>query len=349
MKDLTTADLRAFVRDVISGKSVRPRLRGSERRAVTGGKGTATRTMAFLGTVLTYAVAEGYRPDNPARGIVLPSYEKRKVRLDPAQYAALGRALAAAEARASPGRRSKRCASWPSRARGRAKLRISSARNATSATRSWPSLTRRPARACGRLARPLAEVLKARVLGSVRRTLMFFLPVRSAGGRLQGPPRALERMRGASLRSPLLTPHGLRHSFRKRRATTSALASRRLPCFSAMPAAAITRGYIHKLDAALLAAADQGGWPRRRSDGGRCRCRRRGCRAGDRKAGARCNSNGAARVAPEKPAAHRACRVSFSVREARCGAWRPHSNTALEAAKGKSCRRDRAVFRCGPF
>jgi integrase len=100
VKDLTTADLRQFLRDVISGKSaadVRTRARG--RAIVTGGKGTATRTMGLLGTILAYAVHEGYRPDNPARGIVLPAYEKRKVRLDGAQYGALGRALAAAEAR----------------------------------------------------------------------------------------------------------------------------------------------------------------------------------------------------------------------------------------------------------
>src|SRR5215207_4630241 len=103
VKDLTTADLRQFVRDVISGKSAADVRTGPRGRAiVTGGKGTATRTMAFLATVLTYAVQEGYRPDNPARGIVLPSYEKRRVRLDAAQYAALGRALAAAEARGAP-------------------------------------------------------------------------------------------------------------------------------------------------------------------------------------------------------------------------------------------------------
>ena len=102
VKDLTTGDLRAFVRDVISGKSAVAGIAGVGGRAVTGGKGTATRTTAFLGTVRTYAVAEGYRPDNPARGIVLPSYERRKVRLDPPQYAAFGRALAAAEASGTP-------------------------------------------------------------------------------------------------------------------------------------------------------------------------------------------------------------------------------------------------------
>jgi integrase len=103
VKDLTTADLRQFLRDVIAGKSaadVRTRARG--RAIVRGGKGTATRTMAFLSTVLTYALHEGYRPDNPARGIVLPSYDRRKVHLDAEQYAALGRALKAGVAAGEP-------------------------------------------------------------------------------------------------------------------------------------------------------------------------------------------------------------------------------------------------------
>ena len=37
--------------------------------------------------------------DNPARGIVLPAGDRRKVHLDPDQYAALGRALDGAERR----------------------------------------------------------------------------------------------------------------------------------------------------------------------------------------------------------------------------------------------------------
>jgi integrase len=100
VKDLTTADLRAFLRDVIAGKSaadVKTKPRG--RAIVTGGKGTATRTMALLSSILTHAVEEGCRLDNPARGIVLPAGDHRKVHLDPDQYAALGRALDGAERR----------------------------------------------------------------------------------------------------------------------------------------------------------------------------------------------------------------------------------------------------------
>src|SRR3954469_5780566 len=42
---------------------------------------------------------ENCRSDNPARGIVLPAAERRKIDLDADRYAAFGRALAAAEAR----------------------------------------------------------------------------------------------------------------------------------------------------------------------------------------------------------------------------------------------------------
>jgi integrase len=100
VKDLTPADLRAFLRDVIAGKSaadVKTKKRG--RAIVKGGRGTGTRTFALLSSILGYAVAEGYRSDNPARGIVLPAIQRRKARLTPDQYKALGTALTEAEAR----------------------------------------------------------------------------------------------------------------------------------------------------------------------------------------------------------------------------------------------------------
>ncbi|WP_262299985.1 hypothetical protein [Microvirga sesbaniae] len=83
MKDLTSADLRALARDVIAGESAADvKTKARWRAIVKGGKDTATRTLALLSTLLTYAVEEGYRADNPARGIVLPSCNKRKIHLD---------------------------------------------------------------------------------------------------------------------------------------------------------------------------------------------------------------------------------------------------------------------------
>jgi hypothetical protein len=83
VKGFTSTDAGRFQRDVISGKSaadVKTKARG--RAIVRGGKGTAARTMGLLGGVFSYAVAEGYRPDNPINGIVRPKDGNREWRLD---------------------------------------------------------------------------------------------------------------------------------------------------------------------------------------------------------------------------------------------------------------------------
>jgi integrase len=99
VKDFTLTDGGRFQRDVISGKSaadVKTKLRG--RAIVKGGKGTAARTMGLLGGIFSYAVSEGYRPDNPLKGIVRPKDGTREWRLDDGSYRRLGKCLAAAEA-----------------------------------------------------------------------------------------------------------------------------------------------------------------------------------------------------------------------------------------------------------
>src|SRR5215207_1334940 len=191
VKDLTTADLRAFLRDVISGKSaadVRTRARG--RAIVKGGKGTATRTMGLLGTILAYAVHEGYRSDNPARGIVLPAYEKRKVRLDAEQYAALGRALAAAEARGEP---------WQAveairllALTGARAGEVGNLKRAESDLRN--SLLALADSKTGASLRPLGKAARDALKGALARSsgIHVFPAVRSARGPYRGLPKAWE-------------------------------------------------------------------------------------------------------------------------------------------------------------
>ena len=94
VKDLRSGDIVSFRDDVIGGKTaanVKTKLRG--RAIVKGGAGTAARTLGLLGGILSYAVERGYRPDNPAGGVVRPAGERRKVRLSIEQYRALGLAL----------------------------------------------------------------------------------------------------------------------------------------------------------------------------------------------------------------------------------------------------------------
>lgn len=98
VKDLTPVDVRRFMHGVMSGKSatdVKTKARG--RAIVTGGPGAASRAMGLLGGILSFAVSEGYRPDNPARGIVKPKDGTREWRLDDAGYRALGKCLDAAD------------------------------------------------------------------------------------------------------------------------------------------------------------------------------------------------------------------------------------------------------------
>jgi hypothetical protein len=60
---------------------------------VTGGRGTATRTLALLGVIFSYAVRRGLRADNPAHGIEKHAYKERQRRATDGEYAALGEAL----------------------------------------------------------------------------------------------------------------------------------------------------------------------------------------------------------------------------------------------------------------
>src|SRR5215213_906973 len=207
VKDLTTGDLRVFVRDVISGKSAVTRV-GS--RTVTGGKGTATRTMAFLGTVLTYAIAEGYRPDNPARGIVLPSYDKRKLRLDPAQYAAFGRALAAAEAGGAPWQAVEALrllALTGARAGEIVSLKPAECDLRNSALRLSDSKTAESLRPLGN---PALKVL--RPAGAPPPAPNVSRGLRLSSVPYKGLPKSWNRMRAVEPAIVSLTPHGLRHS-----------------------------------------------------------------------------------------------------------------------------------------
>ena len=99
VKDVTANDVRRFMRDVANGKTAvggltRPTARGAP---VTGGKGTATRTVGLLGGIFAFAVAEGMRPDNPVRGVKRFPDRKEDRFLSPEELARLGETLTADE------------------------------------------------------------------------------------------------------------------------------------------------------------------------------------------------------------------------------------------------------------
>ncbi|HVB15168.1 MAG TPA: integrase arm-type DNA-binding domain-containing protein [Stellaceae bacterium] len=98
-RDVTTADINKFMRDVSSGKTAADEKTKKRGRAiVTGGAGTAARTVGLLGGIFSYAISEGIRSDNPVRGVKRQADNERERRLSLAEYAILGEALAEAEA-----------------------------------------------------------------------------------------------------------------------------------------------------------------------------------------------------------------------------------------------------------
>ncbi|MBQ0819474.1 integrase arm-type DNA-binding domain-containing protein [Microvirga sp. HBU67558] len=272
IKDLTTADLRAFLRDVIAGKTaadVKTKARG--RAIVKGGKGTATRTMVLLSAILTYAVEEGRRGDNPARGIVLPSYNKRKIHLDTSQYAALGRALAAAEARGEPWQAMEAMrllALTGCRAGEIAGLKQTECDLRGSCLRLGDTKTGASMRPLGT---PALEALRA-VLDRSNGTYVFpalresTIPDGEGSPKpYRGLPKAWDRIRNATtpdgreLAEPsiaTLTPHGLRHAFASV-ADDLGFTEATIGAMLGHSSGGTTRGYIHKLDPALIAAADR--------------------------------------------------------------------------------------------
>jgi integrase len=99
LRTLTRADIEKFQQDVAAGKSkadIKTKPRG--RAIVSGGAGSAARSVAVLSTLLSFAVARSLRADNPARGVRLLSTNRRERFLSFAEIGRLGDALSKLEA-----------------------------------------------------------------------------------------------------------------------------------------------------------------------------------------------------------------------------------------------------------
>lgn len=91
-------DIETFMRDVAKGKTAVIEKTGPHGRAVvTGGKGTATRTVRLLGGIFSYAVKRGYIPINPRLGVKVYPDGKGERFLSTVELQTLGDALREAE------------------------------------------------------------------------------------------------------------------------------------------------------------------------------------------------------------------------------------------------------------
>lgn len=74
---VTRMDVERLLSDVAKGKTAKDEKTERGRSIVTGGKGTATRTVRLLGAIFTYAVNHGYVDTNPCAGVkVFPDQTK---------------------------------------------------------------------------------------------------------------------------------------------------------------------------------------------------------------------------------------------------------------------------------
>ncbi|AWN35871.1 tyrosine-type recombinase/integrase [Methylobacterium radiodurans] len=252
--ELTQPDVQRFVRDVQAGKTAGVIKTGFRGKAVVeGGPGTAARTVGLLGGILSFAISEQIITANPAAGVKRPADKKRKRRLAPEEYAALGKVLLAAEGDGSE--------RWQAVA-GIRLLALTGCRLGEIVRLRWSEID--AAGSCLRLeetkegasVRPLGKAAAA-VLERLQRVpgLPYVLPAARGIGAFTSLPDALERItERAGLEG--VTAHTLRHSF----ASTAGDLGYSDSTIGAMLGHAghgVTSRYIHHLDAVLIAAADR--------------------------------------------------------------------------------------------
>jgi integrase len=253
VKGFTSTDAKSLQRDIIGGKSaadVKTKVRG--RAIVTGGRGTAARTMGLLGGIFSYAVDEGYRSDNPITGIRRPKDRTRDWRLDDAGYRRLGKCIKAAEANGEhwqPVLASRVAAMTGCRLDEIEGLLKTEVDSVGMALRLGDTKT-------GKSIRPVGSAVVAVLTTAMTKSKSkyVFPAVTTEIKHYMGLTRWLRKVSAKDV--PGITSHGLRHSF----SSTAEDLGFTLPTIKALIGhsrrSTVTEGYIHKIDSALLAAAE---------------------------------------------------------------------------------------------
>jgi integrase len=264
VRDLKGPDILRFYRDVNAGKTAADIRTGNKRgRAiVTGGPVAAKRSVGLLQGILTHAVSTGIIETNPAHGLRLPADSKRKISDFPEKLEALGRALAVAHENGQPWQVTDAIllAALTGMRRGEViELRWGEVDLGNKVLHLADSKTGESVRPLGRAAIDLLRDIKAKSTGSG----YVFPAKRKTDGPFGGTPKAFKRVISHSsleeeARKSLigLTLHGLRHGF----ATTADNLGLTVPTVAALlghAAGGVTAGYIARVDAVLIAAADK--------------------------------------------------------------------------------------------
>ena len=244
-------DIERFNKQVSEGATAARVKTGKHGLArVTGGRGTATRTLALLGVVLSYAVRQGLRADNPAHGIEKHAYKERQRRATNDEYAALGEAL-----------RSMPEPTWPIALAMARFLALSGWRRGEALALTWPEvdLLTRTARLkdtkTGASLRPLSHAA-CEVLRALPRLGELVFPASIGADKLmRGFHKVWLRVARRAKLPPDVTPHTLRHSFASV-ATDLGFSELTIAALLGHKKASVTSKYAHHADAVLLQAAD---------------------------------------------------------------------------------------------
>jgi integrase len=89
---VSRGDVERMLADVRAGFTAAPKPNKGERRPgsiATGGRGVSAQCVALMSTLLGFAVARGFRPDNPASGVKKPPIRKMERFLSEAEIARL--------------------------------------------------------------------------------------------------------------------------------------------------------------------------------------------------------------------------------------------------------------------
>jgi integrase len=248
---VTREDVETFMHDVAEGKTA-GRIKTTKARGlanVRGGKGTASRTVALLGAIFTYAVRHKMRSDNPVHGIVRPADGRRDRRLSDDEYKALGTALKKAEASV-----------WPPAIAVTQFLAFTGWRSGEALGLRWGELDlpRRTAllgdTKTGQSMRPLSLAACDLLRGMTRISDLVF-PATRGDGPMAGYASMWGKIAGFGKLPADVTPHVLRHSF----ASLAADLGYSEPTIAALighKRHSTTSRYVHVADDVLLAAAD---------------------------------------------------------------------------------------------